>query len=283
MTAQASGPIVVTNQGIELAMSVSGTGPDLLFVHGLGSAQLLWSPLIASLRDRYRCWSLDLRGHGGSGRAPEDRYRLVDYASDVEAAIGHIGQPTIGIGHSLGGISLVRAAAGGQRDLRALYVLDSAILRRPDQASSSVAIFEKQLAMVRSFQAEDRPVGDYQRVLGQTMNPMGDINENLMVPEQLRGRAESLSQMDPACMAAVVEGRTGDSFVAPAVDVPLRVIAADPAMGASFKPEHVDELRTLSPQAHVETLIGVGHALMMMRGFDEIIRNDLATWLEALD
>lgn len=273
---------ITSSDQVELAMSVTGAGPDLLFVHGLGSAQVLWHPLIDSLSDRYQCWNLDLRGHGASGRSREQHYRLSDYTRDVEGALEHIGRAVTGIGHSLGGSSLVRASAAGHEGLQALYVLDSPILRRPGQPSSSAGIFEKQLAMVRSFQAEGRPVDDYQAVLGQAMNPMGDTNDALMVPEQLRGRAESLSQMDPACMAAVIDGRIGDSFVEPAVKTALRMIAADPAMGAAFTADDIEELLALNPQAQVETLTGVGHQLMMMQGFDATVYEDLNAWLEGV-
>lgn len=42
----------IDNDGVGLAMSSRGNGPDLLFVHGLGSARSLWSPLVARLADR---------------------------------------------------------------------------------------------------------------------------------------------------------------------------------------------------------------------------------------
>ena len=271
---------VASPDGVELAVAVSGSGPDLLFVHGLGSAQVLWDPIIGSLQHQFRCWNLDLRGHGRSGRSNDRRYHLSDYDRDISAVLDHIAEPTIGIGHSLGGISLVRASAQGSTSLRALYILDSAVLRRPGETTSSVDLFERQLAMVRSFQAEGRPVDDYEAELAQAMNPMGDTNLALMVPHQLRGRATSLSQMDPACMAAVVDGRIADTFVPPSVDVPLRLIAADPTLGASFTPDGLTELHRLSPQAQVVTMTGVGHQLMMMRNFDTKVLSDLSGWLQ---
>lgn len=274
--------IPVAGEDIELALTVSGTGPDLLLVHGLGSAQVLWDPLVELLSPRYRCWNLDLRGHGASGRSVDKNYRLSDYARDVGAALDHIDRPTIGVGHSLGGVSIVRAASGGHAGLRALYVLDSPLFRDPSEQSTSIELFSKQLAMVRTFQAEGRPIDDYEDVLGQAQNPMGGTNSELMVPSQLRGRAESLSQLDPECIAALVEGRMVDTLVQPQVHVPLRLIAADPAMWAAFPPESIPLLVAVCPQAEVETMIGVGHQLMMMQGFDDKVTADLTQWLERL-
>lgn len=276
----------VDNRGIGLALSVDGptAAPPLLFVHGLGSAQVLWEPWIAELATDHRCWNLDLRGHGASDRAPGG-YNPDAYASDVAAALEHIGEPVVAIGHSLGGSSITRVAATGHPGIRALYLLDSPILRRPGVASTSAAIFERQLAMVRQFQSERRPVEDYRQVLAGAANPVGGTNAETMVPSQLLGRAQSLSQMDPECMAVVVDdgaARVAAPFVEPRVSVPMRAIAADPTMGAAFRPEHGDELRTLCPQAQVRTVQGVGHQLMMMQGFDSELLMDLQQWLEQL-
>ena len=82
------------SNGVELAMSVTGSGPDLLFVHGLGSAQVMWEPFIAQLAETHRCWNLDLRGHGESGRAG-GAYDAASYASDVAVALDHIAGPAL--------------------------------------------------------------------------------------------------------------------------------------------------------------------------------------------
>lgn len=268
----------IDNDGVGLALAVEGNGPDLLFVHGLGSAQVLWHPLIAALSDRYRCWNLDLRGHGASDRAPGN-YTPAAYASDVAAALDHIGRPTVGIGHSLGGGSLARTGAAEHTHLSAAYLLDSTIFPPPGGRTASAAIFERQLAMLREFQPQNRPVDDYEERLAAAPTPAGSTNADVMVPSQLRGRAESLSQLDPECIESILAGRLLADHVLPALHIPLRVIAADPDLGASFRPEHAARLRELTPHAEIETTTGVGHQLMMMRGFDEQIRLDLVDFL----
>lgn len=269
--------MTIANGDIELALGVDGDGPDVLFVHGLGSAQVLFAPMVAHLASNYRCWNLDLRGHGASDRAP-GAYQLTDYASDVAAALDHIGRPTVGVGHSLGGSSLTEVAAGDHRWLRAIYVLDSSLLRAPAERSTSATIFERQLAMLRSFQPENRPVEDYEEVLAAAPNPVGGTNSETMLPGQLRGRAESLSQLDPECLEVLLAGGRGPA-ANPSMEIPLRVLAADPDMGAGFRPQYAALVREHSPQAEIDTIEGVGHQLMMMRGFDEPITADLVRWL----
>ncbi len=212
---------MIDNNGVRLALATNGDGPDLLFVHGLGSAQVLWYPLIAALRDRYTCRNLDLRGHGASNRTP-GAYTPEAYASDVATAQDHIGHATVGIGHSLGGISLARVGAAGHRHLAAAYLLDSSIFSPPGGRTAVTAIFEPQLAMLREFQPQNRPVDDYEARLAAAPTPAGSTNRDLMVPSQFRGRAESLSQLDPECIEVVLAGGLLAEHVPPALKIPLR-------------------------------------------------------------
>lgn len=270
--------LTIDNNGVDLALSVTGVGPDVLFVHGLGSAQVLWQPTIEVLSARYTCWNLDVRGHGASDRAP-GTYRLVEYATDVSAALDHIGRPTFGVGHSLGGMALSHLAAAAHDNLAAIYVLDSPLFRPANEPSTSQSLFERQLAMVRAFQAEGKPVDAYEAVLAGAPSTVGGTNGETMVPAQLRGRAESLSQMDPECMAVVVQGQLGDP-VPPTASIPMRVIAADPTRSAAFKAGYGDLLTAITPHAEIRTIEGVGHQLMMMKGFDVQVQDDLALWLD---
>lgn len=274
----------IDNDGVALALTVAGDGPDLLFVHGLGSAQVLWHPLVEVLSDRYRCWLLDLRGHGVSARVPGG-YTSAGYASDVAAALDHIGSATIGIGHSLGGRCLARIGAARHPQLVGAFLIDSSILRQTtgDRPAGLVRVFGAQLDMLRRFQPEQRPVDDYEVVLGAAPYVAGGTNADHMTAAQLRGRAESLSQLDPECFAAAIDGPSSPDFVAPAMDIPLRIIAADAELGASFRPEDHDELAEFSPQATFRRLPGVGHQTLMIRGYDDTIREDLEEWLRTQD
>lgn len=270
----------VDGDRVGLSLSVEGAGPDILFVHGLGSARSMWAPLVAGLRARWRCWCLDLRGHGDSDRAP-GAYSADDYAADVGTALDRIARPTIGVGHSLGGSSLVGAATAGHPHLRALYALDARLFPTPDGRSGAHRAFEAQLAMLREFQPERRPLDDYVARLGAAPYVGGGTNAEAMTPDQLRARADGLAHLDPECLEVTLAGARAEP-VAPEVAIPIRVIAADPDLGASFRPEWHDRLRALSPRAEIETMTGVGHQLLMIRGYDERVAADLGTWLDRI-
>lgn len=54
----------LTPMAIDFAYEVSGEGPAIFFIHGIGARRSGWAKVIEALRDRYTCISYDLRGHG---------------------------------------------------------------------------------------------------------------------------------------------------------------------------------------------------------------------------
>lgn len=66
-----------------------GAGPPMVFLHGWSLSGAVWRPQVESLSSRYRCLTMDLRGHGLSG-APDSGYRLEDLASDVAGLFAHL-------------------------------------------------------------------------------------------------------------------------------------------------------------------------------------------------
>ena len=83
---------------------VSGSGPPLYLVHGIGSRHSTWDGIVPALESRFTCVRYDLRGHGGSpGSAAE--LSLEQLVTDLETLRGHLGHERIHVmGHSLGGM-----------------------------------------------------------------------------------------------------------------------------------------------------------------------------------
>ena len=59
--------------GTPIAFDERGEGPPLLLVHGSALSRSIWRGFgyLAALQDRYRVISIDLRGHGRSGKPHE--------------------------------------------------------------------------------------------------------------------------------------------------------------------------------------------------------------------
>lgn len=88
-----------------------GPGPALLMLHGTGCDSRDWDGVIGELPRTLRVIPMDFRGHGGS-TAPTAPFSLEDLASDVLVLADRLGLASFNIvGHSLGGIAAMAAAA----------------------------------------------------------------------------------------------------------------------------------------------------------------------------
>jgi pimeloyl-ACP methyl ester carboxylesterase len=89
--------------GQRLSFVDSGTGPVLLFVHGLLGSHRNWAHLIDRLDDSHRVIVPDLFGHGTSAK-PMGDYSLGAHAATLRDLLDRLGidRATI-VGHSLGG------------------------------------------------------------------------------------------------------------------------------------------------------------------------------------
>jgi pimeloyl-ACP methyl ester carboxylesterase len=89
--------------GSRMSYRSAGTGPVILFIHGIGGHAGVWADAQERLAERFTSIAPDLPGHGGSGQGTGD-YSLGGLAStlrDLLVALGH-DHATV-VGHSLGG------------------------------------------------------------------------------------------------------------------------------------------------------------------------------------
>jgi len=84
----------------------SGSGPDLVLLHGWGMNGAVWGPLLSLLESRFRVTRLELPGHGESPWDDEGD----DLARWAEAALAAAPPQAAWLGWSLGGLVMQRAA-----------------------------------------------------------------------------------------------------------------------------------------------------------------------------
>jgi pimeloyl-ACP methyl ester carboxylesterase len=91
--------------GVPIAYGVSGTGPDMVLVHGSGGFHQWWHLVTPALETRWRLIVIDLSGHGDSGhRAARSDYTPEGWAAEVLAVIDAVGaEHPVFVGHSMGG------------------------------------------------------------------------------------------------------------------------------------------------------------------------------------
>lgn len=138
-----------------LYTQVSGSGPDLVLIHGWGLHGGIWDDLVPWLEPSFRVTRVDLPGHGHSAWSGEET--LAQMADAVLA----VSPPDAGwVGWSLGGLVAMAAALRAPQRVRALALLacTPSFLRRPGWPSAMLP------ALLDSFAAAlDQ---DYVRTLG---------------------------------------------------------------------------------------------------------------------
>lgn len=93
----------VTIHGHRRAYVVTGSGPALLLLHGLGCDHTTWAPVIGSLARRYTVIAPDLLGHGESDK-PRADYSVGGYANGMRDLLTVLGIDRVSVvGHSFGG------------------------------------------------------------------------------------------------------------------------------------------------------------------------------------
>lgn len=116
----------VSVDGHRLYYTSTGSGPPLLFVHGLGSSTRDWFEQVSHFEDRYRVLRVDLRGHGRSDR-PEGPYHMAAFARDVAVLLRKLDAvPAHVVGLSMGGMVALQLSVSAPRLVRSLVVANSA-------------------------------------------------------------------------------------------------------------------------------------------------------------
>lgn len=127
-----------------------GSGPALLFVHGLGGSWQSWLDNIPALGRENRVIAVDLPGFGGS-EPPAPDADIDAYAGALVALLDQIGAASAVVaGHSLGGLVSCRLALMHPDRVRALILVNA----------GGVAIGRARLAViVRGFLAFNAVLG----------------------------------------------------------------------------------------------------------------------------
>lgn len=94
----------LNRQGVSLSFEMYGEGEHtFLFIHGLGIDRSFFASEVHYFAQKGRVLSVDLRGHGQSGK-PEGDYSIETYADDIQWLCKELHLKKIAIvGHSIGG------------------------------------------------------------------------------------------------------------------------------------------------------------------------------------
>lgn len=153
---------VEIDDGVRLAVTVAGSGPPLLLVHGLGGSGEDFADHVTALARSATLAVVDLRGHGRSDRATE--YSLDRLAADVLAVADALGAPTFRVlGHSMGGMVARRVAVTAPERVTGVAFVSTAAGPPagldPDLVDAAAVLARTDWGALRAVLEETRPLG----------------------------------------------------------------------------------------------------------------------------
>ena len=106
-----------------------GDGPPIIFCHATGFHGRYWDYVCFPLREDFRCLSLDFRGHGDTVTPKGTSMRWHGMAEDLLSVLDYFQfDEVFGVGHSMGGTSLLLAEARRKQVFKSLWLFEPIVI-----------------------------------------------------------------------------------------------------------------------------------------------------------
>ena len=258
----------------------SSSAEPLVMLHGGAWCWQEYLSLIPSLSQTHHIYALDLRGNGRSGWVA-GRYRLEDFTDDTVAFLGSLKAPAVLLGHSIGGVIALMAAARCPEKVKALILEDPVLTlenyKRVVDASREMyglwldlkksAPSEKELALALA----DR----YQRYPGVTS-------------QWILFFAGCLWQLDPTYFNPLLHDFDGFTKgydyqqIFSKLHGPILFIRGEPKLGAVMTDEEISWLKQNFSHVQIAEISGVGHLLHLQDQGQTPVLKEMRGFLERI-
>lgn len=218
--------------------------PTLVLVHGWSCDRTIWRKQFDALAEHYTVISLDLAGHGASGKERKD-YTMESFAADVRVVVHreHLNSVIL-VGHSMGGAVIAEAARKLEGTVIGLLGVDTyhdiSQLMPEAFVDSIVGDFRKDYRKASSLFVRGmfRPDAD------------GTIVEHVV---------HTMSKADPEIAVNAFRHYALYEHIPTIEEVALPVYC----INADLWPTYMLPLRQLSPAAAMTLMPGLGHFPML--------------------
>ncbi|MGK0168534.1 MAG: pimeloyl-ACP methyl ester carboxylesterase [Gammaproteobacteria bacterium] len=115
---------------------VCGSGPTVIFAHGVLMDHRMWHAQVAALSGRFRVCSFDMLGHGQGPPSPAEPVLgdFVEQAEEVVSRFSESGAPAF-VGFSMGALIAQAIAASHRTPLAGVVLMNAVYARTPDQSA----------------------------------------------------------------------------------------------------------------------------------------------------
>lgn len=252
--------VIPAADGVPIHYDVEGKGdPALVFVHCWACDRHLWDNQVSTFSKTNRVVTIDLPGHGESGKTRKD-YSIASYGDDVKRVVTKLGLKRIVlIGSSMGGPVVLEAARLMPEQVTAIVPVDTLHDIADRLPAEQIEAILKQIG------------ADYKSETTKFMNQyLFAPTTPAAVKERVLFQATSLPpEMAIRILRAAMTYDPTPTLVG--IKAPIRAINAD------LTPTVLENNRKYAPQFDVVIMKGVGHYPMLEdpARFNELLRGVL--------
>lgn len=231
--------------GVAIHYETQGSGaPALVFVHGWAIDGRYWDGQVPVFARSHRVVTLDLAGHGRSGRGRKD-WTVAAFAQDVRAVVEALNlERVVLIGHSMSGNVVLEAAEAMPGRVVGLVPVDTLLDVDEQAAPAEMAQFA---AALRADYAGATRGFARQWLFAEKGDPA--FAEKVLA---------DVSTLPPSTSIAILEGSWAYDPRPILRQTRLPIVAVN----ADKFPTRLDHARTYAPQFDAVVVKGVGHYLM---------------------
>lgn len=261
-------PIAAVNGQNIYYEDTGGSGPAIIFSHGLFMDHAMFAPQVEALKDRWRCITWDERGHAGTASDTLAPFSYYDSADDLAALLKHLGiERAVLAGMSQGGFLSLRCALTHPEIVRALVLIDTQAGQEDPNA------LEGHMQLANAW------------ATGGLTDDMASIIEHIILGEGWAGAAAWKAKWKATrpvnvlgCMQTLasrddITGRLGE------ITVPAVVIHGD--ADAAISLDLAVKLTAGLPKAELVVVPGAGHAANLTH--PEVVNPAIERFLAGLD
>ncbi|MEO6258790.1 MAG: alpha/beta hydrolase [Thermoanaerobaculia bacterium] len=139
----------VRNLGDHLHISVAGSGPPVIFLHGFRGSGRYWGPQVLTLAANHQIIIVDLLGFGESPWPADSSYDVAAHLDAIHRTVAPVvhGRRATIVGHSMGAILAAEYARRYRDDVSALIVLNAPMFRSENEGRSRIKEMSPMAAM----------------------------------------------------------------------------------------------------------------------------------------